>query len=103
MHDAGDRRMAVIADRIGILAWLGDQFRGARNELTRDRIVGIAGVDQRGHVRRHRHRIAFRDLFQIGQSNRRRKAAGEQLGGLAQSPDQLDLAHASPAGGVHTA
>ena len=84
MHDAGDRRMRVIADRIGILARLRHQFLGARNELPRDRIVGIIGVDQRGDVRRHRHRIARRDLFQIGKIGRRRQAAGDQFSGLAQ-------------------
>jgi hypothetical protein len=86
MHDAGDRRMVVIADRIRILAWLSDQFLGARNELTRNRIVGIPGIDQRGHVSGHRYRIAGRDLFQIGEINAGRKAAGDQLGGLAQCP-----------------
>ena len=86
MHDAGDWRMGVIADRIGILVSLSDQFLGARNELACDRIVGIPGVDQRGEVRRHRYRIACRDLFQIREINRRHKAASDQLGGLAQSP-----------------
>ena len=76
--------MRVIADRIGILARLGHQFLGARNELSRDRIVGIAGIDQGGDVRRHRHRIARRDLFKIGKISRRRQAMGDQLSGFAQ-------------------
>ena len=80
MHDAGDRRMRVIADRIGVLARLRRQFLGARNELPRDRIVGIVGVDQRGDVGRDRDRIARRDLFQIGKLRRRRQAARDQFG-----------------------
>ena len=38
--------MRVIADRIGALVGLHDQFLGARNVLPRDRIKGIVGVDQ---------------------------------------------------------
>ena len=46
MHDAGDRRMRVVADRIGVFAWRAHQFQRARNELPRDRIVGVFAVDQ---------------------------------------------------------
>ena len=42
---------AKIADRIGAFVRLYDQFLGARNELPRDRVEGIVGVDQRGNVR----------------------------------------------------
>ena len=100
----GNRRMRIIADRIGVLAGLLDQFRGARNELPRDRIVGIVGIDQRGDVGRHRDRIARGDLFEIGERGRRRKAAFDEFGGLAQRRGQfrIDPVHASPAGGVHT-
>ena len=76
MHDAVHRRMRVIADRIGALARLRGQFLGARDELPRDRIVGIVGIDQRGDVRRDRDRIARRDPLQIGQLLRRARGHG---------------------------
>ncbi|MGY4313135.1 hypothetical protein ACVWW1_002438 [Bradyrhizobium sp. JR3.5] len=41
MHDAGDRRMRIVADRIGVLARLLDELVGARDELPRDRVGGI--------------------------------------------------------------
>ena len=47
MHDAIDRRMRVIADRIGALLRLRDELIGARDILPRDRIVRIVAVDQR--------------------------------------------------------
>jgi len=43
MHNALDRRVAMIADRIGVLAGLYRQFFDARNILPRDRITGIVG------------------------------------------------------------
>ena len=104
MHDAGDRRMRVIADRIGVFAWRVHQFLRARDELPRDRIVGIVRVDQGGDIRRHRDRIARGDPFEIGKIGCRRKPALDQLGGLPQRCRQfrIDPVHASPAGGVHT-
>ncbi len=93
---------ASIADRIGALARLRRQFVRARNELPRDGIVGIAGVDQCGDVGRHRDRIARRDLFKRGEIGSACKAVGNELVRLAQRPCQIDPAHLSPAGGVHT-
>ena len=96
--------MRVIADRIGALVRLHDQFLGAWNELPRDRIVGIVGVDQGGDIRRHRHRVACRDLLQIGEILDRDQALVDQFRGLAQGRGRLEIdpVHASPAGGVHT-
>ena len=92
VHDAGNRRMRVIADRIGALARLAHQFLRARNELPRDRIVGIIGIDQRGDIGRHRDGVARGDLFQIGERGRGRKAAGDQFGRLrAMSRPVCDL------------
>ena len=104
MHDARDRRMRVITDRIGAFVRLRHQFLGAWNKLPRDRIVGIVGVDQRGHIRRHRYRVARRDLFQIGKILNGNKALGDQFRRLPQRRDrfEIDAVHASPAGGVQT-
>ena len=43
MHDAGYRRMRVVADRIGLLAGSNRQLFRARDVLPRDRIVGSSG------------------------------------------------------------
>ena len=95
--------MCVVADRIGALAWFTHQFQCAWNELPRDRVLGIVGVDQRGDVRRYRNRVARSDPFEIGERLGRRQAAGDQFGRLPQRRSQfwIDLVHASPAGGVH--
>ena len=104
MDDAGDRRMGVVTDRIGALAGLFDQFPDVRDELACDRVVGIFAVDQISDIGRHRDRIARGDAFEIGNIRRRRKATGDQLGGLPQRRSEfwIDPVHASPAGGVHT-
>ena len=104
MHDAGHRRMRIIADRIGVLPGLLDQFGSIRDELPRDRIIGIIRIDQRGDIGRHRDGVAGGDFLEIGERGRRRKAPLDELGRLAQRRGQfsIDLVHASPAGGVHT-
>ena len=102
VDDAGHGRMDVIADRIGALGGLRHQFVRAWHELPRDGIVGIAGVDERCDVRRHCDRIARGDLLERGEIGSARKAVGDKLFRLAQRPCQIDPAHLSPAGGVHT-
>ena len=94
--------MGAIADRIGVLARLAGQLLGRGNELPRDRIGGIAGVDQRGDLRRHRDRIAGGDLLQQGEFGGPRQPAGDELVRIAQRGCKIDLLHASPDGGVHT-
>ena len=90
MHDAGDRRMRVIADRIGVLARRATNSSALGMNCRAIGSSGSSGVDQRGDVRRHRDRIARGDLFQIGKSRRGRKAVGDQLGGLAQRRGRLE-------------
>ena len=104
MHDAGDRRMGVVADRIGTFASAGHQLTGCRDELPRDRVVGIVGVDQTGNIGRHSYRVAACDLLQIAKGCGRRQPVGDQLGRLAQCGHEIEtgFAHASPNGGVHT-
>ena len=104
MDDAGNRRMGVIADRIGVFAGLCTSSSTFRNELPRDRVVGILGIDQRGDVGRHRDRVARGDALEIGQIGARREPAIDQFGRLPQRRRQfrIDPVHASPTGGVHT-
>ena len=72
--------MRVIADWIGILAGLRHQFLGTWNELSRDRIAGVTGFDQRRNIRGHGHRITRSNLFQIGKIGCGRQTAGDQFG-----------------------
>ena len=65
MHDAFDRTVRVVADRIGRLARARLELRRIRHELARDRIVRIGSVNQRRHVGRQRHRIARGDPFEL--------------------------------------
>ncbi len=48
MHDALDRRMRVVADRIGQLLRLRLEFGRVRDELPRNGIVRIGTIDERG-------------------------------------------------------
>src|SRR5260221_8690639 len=104
MDDAGARRMGIVADWIGALAGQLDQFPRVRNELPRDRIVGIFAVDQRYDIRGHGDRVARGDPFETGKISRGRKATGDEFGRPPQCGGQfwIDPVHASPAGGVHT-
>ena len=109
MPETGECASSPIGSALSLCA--GHQFLGARNELPRDRIVGIVGVDQGGDVRRHGNGIARRDLFQVGKICDGGQAVGNQLDGIAQRRGRLEtdralveigIGHASPAGGVHT-
>jgi hypothetical protein len=80
MHHTGDGE-ALLAQRIGALlgkelqlAWIGD-------ELARDRVVGIASIDQADHVRADRYRIAGGHALEHGDLGGGRQEAGvAQLG-----------------------
>ncbi len=52
---------------------------------------GIVGVDQGGDIRRHRHRVACRDLFQIGEILDAGEALGDQFRGLAQGRRRFEV------------
>lgn len=106
MHDAGDRRMRVIADRIGVLARLQLQLCGRGNELPGNRIIGIGTVNQLDQRGRDRDRIARGDALERRQRFGGCKMLGHELGRLAQCSCQIGLRHVSlvvsSAGGVHT-
>ena len=86
-----NRRMRVVADRIGVFAGRAHQFQRARNELPRDRIVGVFGVDQAGDIRRHGDRIARGDPFEVGEIGRLRQPALDEIGGLPQRCRQFRI------------
>ena len=66
VHDAFDRAVRIVADRVG--AFLRPSFKLGRigHELPRDRIVRVGAVDQLRHGRRDGDGILRGDLFQRG-------------------------------------
>ena len=84
MHDAGDRAERIIADRVGALGRLGLKLRRIGDELARDRIGRIGAIDQFGHRRRDRDRIARRHLRQCLDLARRHQTGIAQLRNAAQ-------------------
>ena len=57
MDNAFDRRMGLIGDGVGQFFCRDRQFRHIGQELARDGIGGIVGIDQRADRGRNRHRI----------------------------------------------
>ena len=84
MHDAFDRAVRVVADRVGALLRLNDKLGRIGHELARDRIVRVGAVDQRGHRRRNGDGILRSDLFQRGALFRGRKSGCFEIGKMAQ-------------------
>ena len=91
VDDPLDRRVGEVADRVGGLPRAGrDSSAVGRDELARDRVVRIGGVDQVGHGRRDRHGILRRHPLQ------RRQALGRDQAGVGQG-----LGAAKGPGGGH--
>ena len=63
MHDAFDRRMRLVGDRIGQFFRRFDQLRDIGQELARDRIGRIGGIDQRPDGGRNRDRVFLRHIL----------------------------------------
>jgi hypothetical protein len=70
VDDALDRREGIIADRVVALLRSAVEFPPVRQELAADRIGGIARVDQFGHGRRNRDRIARGYLLELAEPGR---------------------------------
>ena len=64
MHEARRGAVRVIADGIGEFHLLRDQFARVGQELPRDGVVRVGGVDQRRDLRRHRDAVTRRDRAQ---------------------------------------
>jgi len=54
VHDALDRTMGVVADRVGRLLGTDVELGRIGNELARDRVVRIGRIDQIGDIIRQR-------------------------------------------------
>ena len=66
VHDAFDRAVGTVTDRIGSLLGTDIELGRVGNELARDRIVWVGRIDQAGDLVRQRQRIARRDRFDCG-------------------------------------
>ena len=66
MHDALDRAVGVVADRVGHLLGPAVELGPIGNELACDRVARIGGIDQLGDVGGQRQRIARGDRFDLG-------------------------------------
>ena len=79
VDETGQRRPALVPDRVGPVVGRGLQFGRARHELRRDRILRVSGVDQRRHVVGHGNRELFRDPAQLIEPLRRDEAACDEI------------------------
>ena len=91
VHDAFDRAVRMVADRVGVLFRLRSSSAAIGHELPRDRIVRVGGIDQSGDGRCDaRWRIA-------------RRPAPARRAGWRVSVRRRDRAVASVFGSVHGA
>ena len=79
MDDALQRRMRAIADRIGKLLRRDRQLPRIGQELPRDRIGGIGGIDQRRHLRRDGNSKARGDAGDLGLALGRNEPRRDEL------------------------
>ena len=84
MHDALDRAMGVVADRVGAFLRLHIEFGRIGHELARDRIVRVGVVDQVRNRRRNGDGILGGDLLQRRAFFRRGQPGSFKLGKMAQ-------------------
>ena len=64
MHEPRQRRMDVVADRIGAFLRRDRRFAKIGDKLSRNRILRIVAVDQRHDLRRNGDAVALRHLIE---------------------------------------
>ena len=84
VNDAFHRAVGVVADRVRLLFGPRVEFRRIGDELQRNRVVRIRGVDQFRHFRRQRHRVARRHPLELGKPLRWNQPGLDELGGSPQ-------------------
>ena len=84
VHDALDRTMRVVADRVGVLLRPRLELGAIRHELARDRIARVGGIDEVHDIRGQRQGIAGDNLLELGPAVARGKPGGDQIIGAAQ-------------------
>src|SRR5262249_41742920 len=83
MDEAGQRRPALVADRVGLVIGRGFQFGIVWDELRRDRVGWVAAIDQRHHVGRQRDGEFLRNAAQFLSPFRRDETAVNKVLNLA--------------------
>ncbi len=85
MHDARDRAMGIVTDRIGEFPGLGIEFRAVGNELACNRVARIGRIDELGDIGGQRQRIAGGHRFDLGAALARDESGRDEIVGAAQS------------------
>jgi len=80
VHDAFDRAVGVIADRIGVLFRAHLKLGRVGHDLPRDRIVRVGAVDQLRDGRRDGDGVLRGDFFQRGVFIGGNESGGLQIG-----------------------
>ncbi len=84
VHDAFDRAVRIVGDRVGHLDAGHVEFPRIGDELPSHRIGGIGRIDAAGEAGRDRHRVARGDPLQRGAVVGRCEPGGDQIVGAAQ-------------------
>ncbi len=84
VHDALDRTMRVVADRVGVLLRPRLELGAIRHELAGDRIARIGRIDEVHDIRGQRQGIAGGDLLELGAAVARGKPGRDQIIGAAE-------------------
>ena len=104
MHQSLHGAHGVVADRVVALGRIADELAGVGDELARDRVGGVAGLNKRRERRRKADRVALGDRLQFGEPFRRGEACFDQRSGggqaLSWSLDGHAVGQAMPACGV---
>ena len=84
MHEAAHRALQVVAD--GIVEFVGAavELADVGQELARDRVGGVGGIDQCGQRGRQRDRVAERDGLELVGPFGRGEAGADEGGGSCQ-------------------
>ena len=84
VHDARHRALEPVADGVGAFGRVPVELARIGNELARDWVVGVGRIDQGGHRRRDRHRVARLDGGDLGGPRARDEARIGEVGGRLQ-------------------
>ena len=84
MHDALERAVGIIPDRVGRFLGPGVEFRGRGHELARNGVARIGGIDELGNVGGQRQRIARGDRLDLATALVGNQSGRDELIGAAQ-------------------
>jgi hypothetical protein len=83
MHDALDRAVDAIADRVARLLGPAGELSRVGNELAGDRVGSIRSIDQIGEIGGERQRVARGHRFDFGPAFRRDQSRRKEIVGSA--------------------